>query len=453
MDILGCFYIYLDGMRNKLLTISLLIFLSFALTACTISDLPVIGSLFGGGGVPENKEVTLNVWGLWESPEAMDAMIAKYTAIHPNVTVRYDDRSILNPNDYKDRVLSRVGQEGGPDIVAVHASWVPKMYGTLSPAPEGLLDAEVYAQRFYPSAVETSVSDNKVYAAPFSYDGLALVYNKKHFEEIGQLSSPTSWEEFRSLAGKLTILGEDNSIVRAGAAIGSADNIVFFSDILGLLFSQSGVEFPRDLDSATAKDALTFYTNFVLEDKVWGPEFLEASTAFVNEDVSMVFVPSWALLDILNTRPDLDIGVAPVPQVVSDSPVGWSSYWSYVVPKTSSNSVSAWDFINFLTSEEGQLAMFNEASLYRQYGAPYAVASLGSQLSSHPYLGAYVSSASYGKTNEMAARSGNKKQVEVLKELVNTVLTNALKNTGPTPEEALSVAKSALNSATGNTTE
>lgn len=418
-------------MRNKLLTIALLVVLPFFVTACTLQDLPVIGKFFGNtppGNVGTSKSGTVSIWGLWESPEVMDALIAKYKEVSPNVTVVYDDRSILKPDQYKEIVYTRMMQEADApaDVVFVHDSWVPSLRQYLSSAPKDFMDANTYSTTFYPAAVDNAVADGRIYAVPAYYDGLALVYNKKHFEAIEQQTPPTAWEEFRRLALNLTQKDKDGNVIRAGAAIGAADNIDFFSDIIGMMFAQAGVALPSELDSKKAQDAVTFYTTFLNEDGVWSTSLPEASAAFAQEKVSMIFIPSWNLLDIIKVRPDLSIGVAPVPQAIASTPVSWGSFWMYSVPAKSKNQDVAWDFIKFLATDEAQLLMFSTASQYRTYGAPYANVSLRDQIASGaaaPYLKPYLDTASFSKSNVFSARAGNVTASTALKDAINSLTT------------------------------
>lgn len=420
-------------MKRKLPLLALLIMLSFVLTACTIQDLPVIGKLFApkdpGNNVPSTP-VTLNMWGLWENPDVMHKMIAKYQESHPNVTINYDDRSIMKPDDYRDRVFNSVQGATDADIIVVHNSWVSRLKDSLAPMPSTLMDANTYASTFYPVAADSAVVDGKVYAVPFYYDGLALVYNKKHFRDIGQTEPPTAWEEFRRLALQLTVKGP-SGLVRGGAAIGTSTNVDFFSDILGLMWSQAGVAIPNELDSKPAQDALSFYTNFAKEDQVWNSTMPEAATAFANEQVSMMFAPAWLVSDIVAARPNLEIGVAPVPQARPSSPVTWASFWMEAVPASSKNAATAWDFLNYMSQEEQQLQFFNENTAVRKLASPYSLVSLSGQLSADPYLGAYVNTAPYAKSGIMVSRAGNKTQIELLKTAVTSVLG------GETPEAAL----------------
>ena len=427
---------------QKRITLALLPILAVVLTACTLADLPVIGRFFGGSSGGETTitgdPVAITFWGLWENPSVINALIAKYQEQHPNVTINYDDRSVLDPLEYKERAFTRATEETGPDIMRVHVSWVPRLRGSLTTVPTNLITPEAFNTTYYPVASQNMVFDGKVYGYPAYYDGLVLVYNLDHFAEVGQQSAPTAWEEFRRLAIELTVEGDRNTITRAGAAIGAADNIDFFSDILGLLFSQASVSMPDGIDGRPAQDALTFYTNFVTEDKVWSPSFPEATTAFVQGNVSMMFVPTWILLDILQNNPELNIGVAPVPQALPDNPASWASFWVDVVPQSSKNQAVAWDFLNFMNQEEQQLLLFSEASRVRPFGAPYSRVSLSSELASNPYIKPALDTASIAKTYEIAARAGNRRQVDALKAAVNSLLS------GGSAEEALKAAKAEI---------
>lgn len=420
-------------MRNKILTIALLLLLPFFVTACSVKDIPFVGKLIGGKSGVLTKPSSIKIWGLWENPEVMDALIAKYNEKNPNVSIVYDDRSILNANDYRDTLVTRLSQEGEApaDIVLVHNTWISKIKDKLAPASDAFMSKSSFESTFYPAAVESALIDDKIYASPAYYDGLSLVYNKAHFASIDQETAPTAWEEFRRLALSLTQKDKDGNILRAGAAVGTSTNIEFFSDIIGLMFAQAGVTVPSEIDSKAAQDALSFYTTFAVEDGVWNDSLPEASTAFAQEKVSMIFIPSWNLLDILRVRPDLDIGVAPVPQARPDNPVSWGSFWMYAVPQNSTNKDVAWDFIKFLSTEEAQLLMFSTASQYRSYGAPYSNSALRNQAASGAsakYIKSYLDTAPFSKSSVLAARAGNTSTVESLKNAVTSLVDPDVKN-------------------------
>ncbi len=428
--------------KSKITAFISLFLLSFLLTACTVQDIPLIGPLLSRTGKTVlSGPADLTMWGMWESPEIMQELIDQYQEEHPNVTINYEDRSVIKPlSDYKDRVFSRLGEDDGPDIAQVHVGWVPGLSPLLSPMPSGIMDVATYSQSFYPVASEMMVLNNRIYGIPTYYDGLLLVYNKEHFREIDQQEPPTAWEEFRRLALELTVRGSERgkSIVRAGAALGSASNVEHFADILGLMWSQAGVSLPLGIDTEAAQHALLFYTNFVKEDGVWSEDFPEATAAFAGGQVSMIFVPSWRILDILAMAPNMEIGVAPVPQALPQQPASWASFWVGVVSTKSSNPKAAWEFLAFLADEEQQLMTFNEASNYRYFGAAFSRVSMASELELNEYLQPLLEMAPYAKTAEIASRAGNKKQEDALYEAVESVLD------GTSAEEALVRAKGVI---------
>ncbi len=423
---------------NKLITLGILLLLPLFVTACTLQDLPLIGSYFGKSGNTTSGNLT--VWGVWQSPEVVDALINKYKETHPDVTITYEDRSVIPSIELKDRVFARADQsDTNVDIMFVHNSWVPRLRSKLTPAPESVLTADAFNQKFYSVASESAVFDKKVYGVPLYHEGLVLVYNKKHFEEVGQFEPPTAWEEFRRLALELTIKGKDDELIRSGAAIGTADNIDFFSDILGLMFSQAGIVLPDGITSRPAQDAFDYFVNFSREDGVWDSTMPEATTAFAQGKVSMIFVPTWIVTDIVKARPDMEIGVAFPPQIKSDQPVGWGTFWMGVVPSSSKNSALAWDFLNFLTQEDTQKAWFEESSKAMPYGAAYSLKSLKQDLATHPYLGPVLQTAEHSKSYEIAGRAGDRRQVTALQDAVNKVILKTIST-----EEALTAVKAEL---------
>jgi maltose-binding protein MalE len=109
----------------------------------------------------------------------------------------------------------------------------------------------------------------------------------------------------------------------------------------------------------------------------------------------------------------------------------------YIVPGNSANSEVAWDFLNYISQDEQQLAYFNDASQLRVFGAPYPQVSLAGELT-NPLLTPVIDTAPFARSGEVAARAGNITQVDALKEAVNSVIG------GTSAEKALGVVKATL---------
>ncbi len=410
----------------KFKLIALAVLSPLILTACSVSDLPVIGKFFAKkDSANVATPVELTMWGLWEPKDLIGSVNNEYKKEKPNVSINYEERSVVGSlKNYKDSVFTRLSEGTAPDIIVVHNTWVPFLRDNLAPAPDGVVNAEA----FYPVAKAwgSSADQKSVYAVPLSYDGLALVYNRDMFTEANLSAPPTSWEEFRQMAVALTKRDKDGVISQAGAAIGTANNIEHFSDILGLFFSQASVKVPDDLNSKAAADALTFYTNFATQEKVWSDVLPQSVEAFADRKVAMAFVPSWEVLNILARNPQINMGVASVPKALDLEgraiDVNWGSFWMVAVSKSSKNPAVAWDYLRFLTTEDTQRKLFSEGSKVRAFGQPYALKSLQSELSGNAYLDTYLRSGDTAKSGVFASRAGNDKEVDALKTAVNSVI-------------------------------
>ena len=108
------------------------------------------------------------------------------------------------------------------------------------------------------------------------------------------------------------------------------------------------------------------------------------------------------------------------------------------VSKNSSNKDVAWDFLKFMTGEEGARALFDEQSKLRAFGQPYALRSLKDSLAGNPYLDVYLKSAETAKSGLLSGKAGNDKETDALAEAINKILL------GTPAAEALSTVKASL---------
>jgi len=260
------------------------------------------------------------------------------------------------------------------------------------------------------------------------YDGLMLFYNTKHFEEAGVNRPPTDWEEFREVALRLTKTdAETKRITQAGAAIGTANNVSHFSDILGLMLAQSRIDFPKDLTASGAKDALVFYTNFSAKDNVWDASLPDSIYAFAQGKVSMIFAPSWRIFDIQALNPGLKFASAAVPQIPSlpqeePTTINWASFWAEGVNLDSPYVEEAWKFLKFLAEPENMRLLYSEEAKLREFGEPYSRKDLGNVLLTNDYLAPLIDGTPTATSFIIADASGNDVYVDAVAEAVNSVL-------------------------------
>lgn len=428
----------------------LLVFLAISFLSLDLSKLPLIGSLFG----PSQRNVELTYWGLWEDTGVINPLIAtfveSYEQENPDIklTITYEKRSFGSLEQYNETLLTRLQQGTGPDIFRIHNTWVKEFTDEISALPTDVLTEEGYVTRFYPPALSSAKVGTNIFAIPLEYDGLLLFYNKEFFEGVVVEETIKTWEDFRREAVKLT-RWEDNDarrgkILQAGAAFGTSGNISHSSDILSLLFAQSGVDL-TELNTQAAADALTFYTNFAEKDRVWDSTLPFSINAFANGQVAMIIAPSWRALDISNLNPQIEFATVPLPQLPAavDGGVHWATFWMESVSKDSENADIAWRFLEFITRDEQQRTFYNTASLTRLFGEPYAVRSLAGDLADHEILGPLFSTAANAAFGKAIDFSGNAPYSDALKQAIENVLG------GDKPVDALETAQAIINQLEG----
>ena len=367
------------------------------------------------------ETIELEYWGLWEPDEVMRPIIDEFEQKNPGISVRYIKQS---PVSYRERLQSAINSGNGPDVFRYHATWVPMLADSLAPVPAEIMSSAEFQQTFYPSAIKLLQHKGQFVGLPLEYDGLMLFYNQEILKAADE-TPPKTWAQLKSLASKLT-LKERDKIVRAGVALGTAENTDHFSDILGLLMLQNGADLSRP-NSPEVRDALIFYTSFVKSDKVWSETLPNSTTAFARGEAAMMLAPSWRAHEIKGINPELKFATAPVPQVVESNQVAWASFWAEGVSLESKHQEAAWQFLKFLVAKETQKAFFAQASKTRLFGEPYSDVGLASELANDPLLGALMSDAPKAKSWYLCSNTFdnglNHQMINYYKDAVNALLT------------------------------
>lgn len=347
------------------------------------------------------KEVNLTYWGLWELNNTLEDVIKDFEKDNPGVTITYKKQS---HKDYRERLQSEIAAGTGPDIFRIHNTWVPMMTSELEPDPAGYVDLKDY----YPVVEKDLSFSGKTYGVPLMFDALALYYNPSMLQKAG-VSVPTTWEALRSAAAKIRVpQALDEPIQTSGVALGTANNVDHFADIIGLLLLQNGAD-PKKPDECSTtnnpktgkpdcwgQDSFLFYDLF-RSDGIWDETLPSSTYAFATEKVAMMFAPSWRAFEIAEINPDLKFLTAPVPQLTNEK-IGWATYWVESVSKKSKNVDMAWKFLAYLSKEESLIKLYTAQSNTRMFGEIYPRKSMASMLKNEDVVGAFVEQGDYAKS-------------------------------------------------------
>ncbi|MBI2611765.1 extracellular solute-binding protein [Candidatus Gottesmanbacteria bacterium] len=358
-------------------------------------------------GENKNQEATLTYWGLWEDENVLKPLIDEYQKSHPNIKIKYAKQ---NPKEYRERVQAAINRGEGPDIFRFHNTWTKMLQNELSPMPDSIYTKEEFENTFYPVAVKDLTVNESRYGVPLEIDGLVVIYNEDILK-AQNLTVPNEWSAFRDVALQLTT-SPQGPVVNAGVALGTAENIEHFSDILGLMFLQNGVNLLDPLgpcvdvqNTTCAPDTLRFYRSFAeLPTATWDTSFDNSIVAFAGGKVAMIVAPTWQILTIKQINPDINFKIAPVPQLEGIT-INWATYWVEGVSRASKNQIAAWEFLKFLSSKESMSKLYTEQSKTRPFGEPYSRKDLADTLKSNEYLGALINSAPTMQSFPLAERT------------------------------------------------
>jgi len=333
------------------------------------------------------EQATIEYWGLWETSEVLNQVLQDFQTQNPGLIVRYIQQS---HRDYRERLQSAIASGSGPDLFRFHASWAPMLSAELEPMPASVMSVSDFSQTFYPAASRQLQLNGQLVGVPLMYEGLVLYYNQDVLETAG-VSPPQSWSDLRDAARTLSIKQENGQLQRGGVAIGTAENVDHFADILAVLMLQNGANLEQP-SSPEGRDALLFYTNFVKQDQVWSADLPSSTLAFARGDVAMMFAPTWRAFEITQTNPNLRFAAVTLPQLPNNK-ITWASYWAEGVSKQSQNKEAAWKLLQYLTQKEVQQKLFSAQSQTRAFGEPFSRVDLADQAASQPILGPLLQDA------------------------------------------------------------
>ena len=139
--------------------------------------------------------------------KAIKEMVAQFNASHPKIHVT---AQFYGNSDYAlQKVTTAIAGGKPPDIAYLYGSWA----ANIAQSPKTLaLNDYIKADKsfnwndFWPSERQVATVNGKIVGIPALVDNLALVYNKKLFQQAG-IPFPTAsltWQDLRSAAQKLT---------------------------------------------------------------------------------------------------------------------------------------------------------------------------------------------------------------------------------------------------------
>ncbi|MEG1686527.1 MAG: ABC transporter substrate-binding protein [Angelakisella sp.] len=257
--------------------------------------------------------------------------------------------------DYNTKLLPAMAAGTGPDTMQIEAGQFERFVknGNLQPIDERVIPVGEFESAFIPETLSALKRDGKYYGIPTDVQTIVLYWNKALFKDAGldPEKAPNTWEELQEYAKKLTKYGADGKIVQSGLGMGG------YSPVVESFMLQCGAKLVDDKGKFTVNtpevlEAYTFASELVTKDKVYHPEFMSRWTAFRTGKGAMVFGHPAMLGNFIETAPDIDFGVALVPEHKGNRNVAVTSWAFGIDKKADPLAASVW--LDALTNEEAQ---------------------------------------------------------------------------------------------------
>ncbi len=307
-------------------------------------------------GSSAQKAVTIRLsgWGGSPTEEALlQEVLQDFEALHPHIKVKHE----VIADQYMDVIKTRLIGEAAPDVFYLDVSEAPFLIrkNVLEPLnPYIPLDFDL--ADFEPSLLNPFTEQGQIYGLPKDYSTLALFYNKRAFAAAGLTDPPQTWVELNQYAQQLTLdFDQDGRIDQYGVGVVPelARQVYKIKAFGGQLIDAEGRaafatnkggqglkllvdQYRQDRTSAQPSDVGTSF----------------AGEMFGQEKAAMVISGNWAIPYLEDTFPEVEFGVAELPQIKNQS--GTMVYTvAYVMNQQAEHKAEAWELIAYLTGKEG----------------------------------------------------------------------------------------------------
>jgi multiple sugar transport system substrate-binding protein len=293
------------------------------------------------GKSSENVVITLGCWGSSPSEtKLLDDQIQAFQNDNPNITIKKQ----VQVGDYMQAIQSKIASKSAPDIYYLDVSLADQFIskGVIDPIDDYIDKEDV--KDFYPNLLGGYQKDGKTYGLPKDYNSLVLFYNQEMFDKAG-LKPPTTWEELKEVAPKLTndkavalCLENDAQrfgafMLQAGAKINDGDKAAF--------------------NTAEGAKGLDFYYSFHKDGYAKTPKDLGvdwAGPALAQEKAAMVVAGAWIIPFMKDNAPNVKYGMVKLPKGEKEG--GLLFTVAYVLNKDSKNKKEAAEVLKYLTGKD-----------------------------------------------------------------------------------------------------
>lgn len=347
---------------------------SLGSAALLASSLTAFGGFTNAASASSPEQLTMAI--AWTGTQAMTVppLLAMYNKEHPSVHWN------LVQNVTEQKLLAEEAAGDAPSVAMLITTDLVATMATTSailPLQPYISKSKLNLKQFTPASLYSNSYLGAQYALPFFEDTYGLYYNKTLFKKAGIAGPPTTLTQLAADAKKLTITGSNGQYTQLGF------EPVMPKELEGYLFGGNWATAKGKVTATSrlAEKGVQWLVNIEKElDPSKVQRFLAGASGaasaldpFVSGTVGMDISGEWFMPSILEQKPTVDFGAAPIPypagepQFADTGSVGGNPL---VILKGAKDLQASWDLIDWLATKGQVIATKNPKLYHDVYSVP-----------------------------------------------------------------------------------
>lgn len=347
--------------------------------ACGVAGILVFAFLVGSN--TGNSIGPVTIWGTFD--DALMQTVIRQLSEEDN-RLRQVTYVRKNRETFSQELVNALASGAGPDLYLMrNDAAVADATKVIAITPANLTLDQF--QNMFAQAAWGFYGTEGAIAVPLVVDPFVLYWNRDLLSANGIAEPPARWDQVPDMARKITdcarihsdkqtLLGcdESRSIKKATISFGESQNVDHVKEIVSMLIMQAGGSITaRDgtgtlVPSLTARgttatqpgeSALAYYTGYANPANdyySWNRSLPSSRQAFAAGDLALYIGPVSEIALIRSLNPNLNFGVAPVPQVKDSArAINTGHTYAFAVPRTAKNREGALTVAYLLASPAG----------------------------------------------------------------------------------------------------
>jgi multiple sugar transport system substrate-binding protein len=338
----------------------------FAAVTALVALLALVAGCGGSDDESSGGKVEITFWHgqTQQVADLLSQMVDEFNATHPDIEVSKDFGGV-NSDRMLQKVTAGLQADSYPDIAYIYGSDLANL--AQGDQLQDLTDTQddFDWDTFFPAAQQAATVDDRVRAVPAFVDNLAVVYNKKIFDDAGvpYPKDDWTWDDFLQTAAELN---DEDAGIAGFAWPGTGDEDTTWR-IWPLVWQQGGDILNEDgsavgFDDGSGEAALDVVQQAADDGSVYidstaGSERMQQ--LFAAGKMAMTIAGPYSLPEFVDN--DIDYGVVQMPSFGGEhTTIAGPDVWA-IFDNGDERAAAAREFVAWLTAPKQQLEWLSES--------------------------------------------------------------------------------------------